>query len=291
MNCSALKVALNNGVEMPMIGFGTFTIKGQSIITKVLDAALACGYRFIDTAAVYRNEEEIAIALKELLPKYGLLRSDLFLTSKLAPADHGKDRVRQAVLDSLSRLNTPYLDLYLVHWPGAGRLPSQSPANRNIRIDTWRELEKLQNEGKLRSIGVSNYLESHLKELLSATTVKPAVNQVELHPHFPQKDLVKFCNQEGILVQAYSSLGGHSSHILLADPQVKQVAKVEGKSVSQVLLKWAVQQGIGVIPKSIHPERIKENFCLDFTLSSESMRALSSLKIDQKYAWDPRSVV
>ncbi|CAB3363790.1 Hypothetical predicted protein [Cloeon dipterum] len=190
MACSSLTIALNNGVQMPMIGFGTFTIQGQSLITKVLDAALASGYRSIDTACVYRNETEIGRALKDLLPKYKLQRSDVFITSKLAPSDHGKERVRQAVLDSLNRLNTPYLDLYLIHWPGASRIASQSPSNKNLRIETWLELEKLQKEGKLRSIGVSNFLESHLKELFAFCTIKPAVNQVELHPHFPQKELV-----------------------------------------------------------------------------------------------------
>ncbi|KAF4519374.1 hypothetical protein B566_EDAN008682 [Ephemera danica] len=242
------------------------------------------------TATVYRNEDDIGRALKELFPKYGLERKDIFLTSKLAPGDHGLGRVRQALRESLSKLGTSYLDLYLVHWPGVGRVPASSPGNQELRAQTWAELEQLQREGLVKSIGVSNYTERHLCQLLASCTIVPAVNQVELHPHYPQQSLIKFCNERGIHVQAYSSLGGHSAHVLLADSVVKDVATQTGKTVPQVLLRWALQQGIGVIPKSEKPDRIMSNFDLDFTLSPSAMEALSSLKKFQKYAWDPTDV-
>ncbi|XP_071449423.1 glyoxal reductase-like [Hetaerina americana] len=283
-------VSLNTGRVMPIIGFGTFQIVGKGLIYRVIDAALASGYRSFDTAAVYGNEEDIGQALKELLPKYGLTRDDIFLTSKLAPNDHGKNSAERAARKSLSHLGVTYLDMYLVHWPGVAGIPMESSHNLKLRTETWNALSELYEKGILRGIGVSNYTVKHLEELFAHCKIKPAVNQVEFHPHFQQKELLKFCTTHGIHLQAYSSLGGSYNHSLVDDPVVTSIARKLGKGSAQVLLRWAVQQGVGVIPKSVTPNRIAENIKLNFSLSEEDMTALGSIKKVEKYAWNPARV-
>ncbi|KAJ8674839.1 hypothetical protein QAD02_010625 [Eretmocerus hayati] len=285
-------VCLLSGYDMPLIGVGTYKIRGRELIHKVIDESLNVGFRSIDTAVVYRNEEDIGLALQELLPKYNLKREDIFLTSKLAPSDNGNaDKIRMSVENSLKALQTPYLDLYLIHWPGAGRLESSSPNNPKLRIETWSALIELKKEGLLRSIGVSNYTINHLEHLLkNCDGVKPDVNQVECHPHYRQDDLLKFCVQEGIHLQAYSSLGTSDTTDLLKDPVVNEVASQLSVSPARVLLKWALQRGIGIIPKAIQSEHIKDNIKLDFDLSDSQMDLLMNLP-QQKYAWNPDCVI
>ncbi|XP_069500967.1 glyoxal reductase-like [Ambystoma mexicanum] len=280
-------VTLNNGVQMPQVGLGTFRIIGYNTIYSTLDAALRCGYRSFDTAAVYGNEADIGQALKELLPRHGLTRQDIFLTSKLAPRDHGEDAER-AALHSLHALDCDYLDLYLIHWPGKQGWKSDDPRNPECRRQSWVALEKLNKAGSLRTIGVSNYTEGHLKELLGNCQVRPAVLQVEYHPELAQRDLLRFCQMAGVQLQAYTSLG---SGQLVDRKEVRAVAAKCGRQPSQVLLRWALQQGIGVIPKSTHPERIMENFCLfDFELSPQEIEELDTLNCDKRYCWDPSGV-
>ncbi|XP_063240170.1 glyoxal reductase-like [Bacillus rossius redtenbacheri] len=292
MSVSNSVLKLNNGISMPVIGLGTYKIYGTSVIFSVIEAGLKCGYRSIDTAAVYGNEGDIGEALKILLPKYGLRREDIFLTSKLGPADHDPSRVRAAVAASLDRLGTSYLDLYLVHWPGVARRPADSPDNPRVRAATWAELAALSAEGTLRSVGVSNYTARHLRQLLAAGTgVCPAVNQVEFHPRYRQRELAGFCREHGIALQAYCSLGGASSAgALLRDGTVVSVAARLRRSPAQVLLRWAVDHGVGIIPKSVNPERIAENIDLDFVIPEDLMEILDSISVVEKYSWDPEAV-
>lgn len=281
-------IKLNGDVHMPVIGLGTFRVRGYSTVYQVLDAAFQTGYRSIDTAAVYQNEADIGRSLKELLPKHGLNRKDIFVTSKLAPRDQGEE-AEAACLHSLKQLDCDYIDLYLIHWPGKQGLKSEDPGNKLYRQKSWEAMEKLKESGKFRVIGVSNYTVEHMKELLSHCQIKPSVLQIEYHPQLVQTELFDFCRGAGIHLQAYSSLGVGK---LVSEPQIIKVADKYGKTPSQILLKWAVQQGISVIPKSSNPERIKENFMIfDFSLSEEDINVISSLHSSTRYCWDPTHVV
>ncbi|KAJ3662327.1 hypothetical protein Zmor_006681 [Zophobas morio] len=290
MDCKAMKFQLPSGRLMPLIGFGTFQIHGRSLIREVLDYALAAGYRQIDTAAVYGNEEDIGHALKELLPKYNLRRGDIFITSKLSPSDQG-DQALQALQQSVENLNSGYLDLYLIHWPGAQGIPGNHPDNVKLRSASWEALMKGVELGLVRDIGVSNYTVRHLNELLSKNySVRPAVNQVEWHPHCHGADLKNFCKSQGILLQAYSSLGGSNNPRLIKDPAVVQIATKIKKSPAQVLLRWALQQNIGIIPKARSKEHIEANIDLNFVISDGDMNTLSNMTKKEKYAWDPERI-
>ncbi|XP_017763667.1 PREDICTED: aldose reductase-like [Eufriesea mexicana] len=284
-------VRLSSGYDMPLIGFGTYKIQGRNVIYEVIDESLKVGFRSIDTAAVYRNEGDIGYALKHLLPKYNLQRSDIFITTKLSPSENGDpEGIEQSVQRSLKALNTSYIDLYLIHWPGASRIPETSSYNQSLRVKTWYKLVDLKKKGFIRSIGVSNYTIKHLEELLhNCKDIPPTVNQVELHPHYRQEELIKYCNEKGIHVQAYSSLGTSSSMNLLRDPIVENIASQLNVSPARLLLKWALQQGIGIIPKAVNKDHIKDNIQLDFLIDDNSMNALSSLP-QQKYAWNPSNV-
>uniref|UniRef100_A0A069DSG9 Putative aldo-keto reductase n=1 Tax=Panstrongylus megistus TaxID=65343 RepID=A0A069DSG9_9HEMI len=286
------KVKLNCGINMPVIGFGTYTIRGPRIIHNAIDAALAAGYRSFDTASSYGNEEDIGVALKELLPKYNLKRTDIFVTSKLAPKDQGSDLVYDAVVRSLNHLGFSYLDLYLIHWPGVHGVDISSKENKKLRKESWKGLEDLYKAGKLKAIGVSNYTARHFQEVLAHATVRPAVNQVEYHIYYRHpEDLYKICSESGTLLQAYSSLGGNGIKDVLADATVKKIADELSVQPAQILLRWSLQTGFGVIPKSVNPERIKSNIDLDFLLSDEQLKALNSIQHRQKFSWNPDTIV
>ncbi|XP_031842242.1 glyoxal reductase [Nomia melanderi] len=284
-------IHLSSGYVMPLIGFGTYKIQGRDTIYQVVDESLKAGFRSIDTAVVYRNEGDIGYALKNLLSKYNLERGDIFITTKLSPSENGNPKgIEQSVKKSIEALNTTYLDLYLIHWPGATRIPENSTNNPNLRAKTWNKLVELQKQGLIRSIGVSNYTIGHLEELLKdCKGISPAVNQVECHPHYRQTELINYCNEKGIHVQAYSSLGTSSNSNLLKDPVVIKIASQLNVSPARLLLKWALQQGIGIIPKAVRKEHIRDNIQLNFTIDEEDMKALSSLT-QNKYAWDPSNV-
>lgn len=285
-------IKLISGTEMPIIGLGTYKVQGRDIIYKTLEAALAAGYRSIDTAAVYQNESDIGTCLHELLPKFGLKREDIFITSKLAPRDHGAGTCRNACLASLQNLKTDYLDLYLIHWPGSQGKQPEDPSNVQLRMESWQDMERLFQEGKLKAIGVSNYEQRHLQDLLAKCKIKPSVLQIEHHPHLVQKSLVSFCNQHNIHFQAYSSLGTTSNeNKLLQDPTVLLIAKSYQKTPAQILLRWAMQQNIGVIPKSNIPSHIRDNIDIfSFTLSDLDMDKLSNLDTQHHYCWNPGHV-
>ncbi|KAI8777502.1 aldose reductase A-like [Biomphalaria glabrata] len=284
-------VHLISGHQMPIIGFGTYKIQGYDLIYTVLEAALAAGYRSIDTASVYRNESDIGKALKILLPKYNLERKDIFITSKLGPSEQGKGNAKAALLGSIQRLDCEYLDLYLIHWPGTSQYQPKDEHNRQLRKESWLDMEEAFKQGKVKSLGISNYLTRHIEELLSYCTVKPSVLQTEYHPHLIQADVKKTCDKHNILLQAYSSLGTTSSKELISDPKVVEIAKQCQKSPAQVLLCWAVQQDIGVLPKSTNPSHIRDNFDIfSFSLTSKQMEELSHLNKEAHYCWDPSKV-
>ncbi|XP_045137471.1 glyoxal reductase-like isoform X2 [Portunus trituberculatus] len=284
-------VLLSNGVSMPLVGYGTYKICGKDLIFPLIKAALQAGYRSFDTAAIYRNECEIGEALKHFLPEVNLKREDIFITSKLDPSDQGSERCQQAVDNSLTALQVDYLDLFLIHWPGVSKLKSSDPTNRELRSQSWETLEKIYQAGKIRAIGVSNYTLPHLTHLIGQASVIPHVNQVEYHPHYLQEELKLYCESQGIHLQAYSSLGTTVKESpLLQDPVVASVATRCSVSPAQVLLRWATQQGIGVLPKSTNQDHIRQNIQLDFELSNEDMQSLSKLNVKQKYAWDPSVV-
>ncbi|WP_167629873.1 aldo/keto reductase [Listeria valentina] len=262
-------VELANGVKMPRLGFGVWKVDDKEVVDPV-KWALQAGYRAIDTAKAYGNEAGVGQAIKES----GLKREDLFLTSKLWNADQGYDATIEVFEASLKRLGTDYLDLYLIHWPVAGKFK-----------DTWRAFEQLYQDGKIRAIGVCNFQEHHLKELIADADIVPMVNQIELHPHLTQEPLRQFCRDHKIVVEAWSPLGNGQ---MLSDPELKKIADKYGKSVAQVIIKWDLQNGIVTIPKSVHKERIEENAdVFDFKLSDEDMLAISAMNKDERTGPDP----
>lgn len=278
---------LHGGDTIPLLGFGTYLIDGLSRVREVLDIALTVGYRQFDTAKMYGNEADIGKAFKVLLPKHKLTRKDIFITTKLLPSDHG-EKAYEALQESLHKLDCEYLDLYLIHWPGAyGAKSSEVP---KLRAESWKQMVKAHKEGLARNIGVSNYTVKHPKELLdNSHGVVPAVNQIEWHPYYHPYDVLEFCKKHGILVQAYMPLGA-GSRGLLSDPNVSRIAEKLGKTNAQVILKWSIQQGVAVIPKAASREHMEENFQLDFTIPDEDITTLSNLKKRAKYDWDPDSV-
>ncbi|XP_053890224.1 glyoxal reductase-like [Malaclemys terrapin pileata] len=281
-------VLLNSGTRMPLLGMGTFRLQGAELVSQCVEAALAHGYRSFDTAAVYGNEAAIGQALGALLPLHGLARSDVFLTTKLGPRDQGKAEAEAACLRSLEQLACGYLDLYLIHWPGTQGKPQGDKGNRERRWESWRALERMHHAGHLRAIGVSNYTLGHLQELLAHCRVPPAVLQVEFHPELPQRELWDFCQQHGIHLQAYASLGCGQ---LLGRAEVGRVAERQGRTPAQVLLRWALHQGVGVIPKSVSPTRLAENAQLwGWDLRPEDMAELGAMDCSRHYCWDPSGV-
>ncbi len=223
-------------------------------------AALDCGYRLIDTAKIYGNERDVGIAVRES----GVPRKEVVVTTKLWNSDQGYESAIHACQQSLRELNLDYVDLYLIHWPASSR-----------RGESWRALVELRKEGLCRSIGVSNYMIPHLRELLAESEVVPAVNQVEFHPFLFQKDLLEFCRARGILIEAYSPLTRGQR---LNDPRFVAIASRYGRSPAQILLRWALEHGVVPIPKSSRPERIRENAAVfDFSLAPADMKALDAL--------------
>lgn len=274
-------VQLNCGMQMPLLGLGTYKLHGEELHVSV-DAALSAGYRAFDTAAVYGNEAELGRALLDLLPQHGLQRSDVFIISKLDPADNGP-RALDGCLRSLDAVGCGggYVDLFLLHWPGTKGLEPSDPQNATNRKQSWTVLEDLYTGGKFRAIGVSNYTASHLGELLQDCRVPPAVLQMELHPMLCQRELLRMCMDNGVHFQAYSSLGKGA---LLQEPEVVSVAEACGRTPAQVLLRWALQQGVGVLPRSRDDTRVRENACVfDFELSPQHMQRLSRLDCGRRF--------
>lgn len=264
-------VRLNNGVEIPQLGFGCFQVPAEHA-ERVVTTALDVGYRHLDTAAVYGNEAEVGRAVRGS----GLPREDIFVTTKLWNSDQGLESAAQAFDDSLQRLGLEYVDLYLIHWPAPGQ---------DLYLDSWRTLEKIYADGRARAIGVSNFQPNHLRRLVAETTVLPTVNQIEVHPTFTQDELRRLHDDMGIATEAWSPLG---QALDLESPAVAAVADEVGRSAAQVILRWHLQLGNIVFPKSVTPERIRENFdVLDFGLSVSQLAMISGLDADNRIGPDP----
>ncbi|WP_338674019.1 aldo/keto reductase [Streptomyces sp. SCSIO 30461] len=265
-------LTLNNGVRMPQLGFGVWQIPDDEA-TKSVATALDAGYRSIDTAAVYENEKGTGRALADS----GIPREELFITTKLWNSDQGYDATLRAFDASLERLGLDYIDLYLIHWP--------VPA-RDEYVDTYKAFETLLAEGRTKAIGVSNFLPGHLERLLDETSVVPAVNQIELHPQLQQEESRALHSRHGIATEAWSPLG--QGRGLLEVPTVVAIARKHGRSPAQAVLRWHLQTGNVVIPKSVTPSRIRENIdVFDFELDADDLAAFAALGEDRRLGPDP----
>lgn len=265
------QLTLNNGVTMPQLGLGVYQTPPEQTTTAV-QAALAAGYRHIDTAAAYLNEREVG----EALAQSDIDRSDIILETKIWITDYGYDATLHAFDKSAGKLGVDHIDILILH--------QALPDEFELTIEAYRALEHLLAQGQVRAIGVSNFMRDHLTRLLEATSVVPALNQIEVHPYFTQSDVLAANAEHGILTQAWSPIGGitfyrdgaHTS--TLTDPTITQIAGAHDKSPAQVMLRWHLQQGRQVIPKSVNPERIKENFeVFDFELTADELAAIDGL--------------
>jgi len=265
------RVRLNNGVEMPYLGLGTYGPERGLPLRDSVRLALACGYRLIDTAASYRNERQVGLALAES----EIARSEIFVTTKVWNDDQGYTETHHACQKSLAELNLGYVDLYLVHWP----------TDKRRTLETWRAMITLCDEGKCRAIGVANFTVGQLEQLVEETSVVPAVNQVEFHPFCFPRQLRDYCREHGIQLEAYSPLANANR---LDHPTLKTLAARYGKSPAQIMLRWALQHDVVVVPKSRQEHRIQENAVVfDFDLAEEAMAALDGLDEGLRTSWYP----
>lgn len=265
-------VTLHNGVEMPYLGLGVYKVEEGHQMEETVKTALDLGYRSLDTAAFYQNEEGVGKAIHSS----GIDRKDLFITTKVWNDDQGYEETLRAFDESMNKLKLDYLDLYLVHWPVKGKY-----------LETWRALEKLHIDGKVRAIGVSNFTIHHLEDLLKNSRIKPTVNQVELHPRLTQETLRSFCKEYEIAVEAWSPIGRGR---LLNEQILTEIGKRHRKSAAQVILRWHLQNDVIIIPKSVTPARITENMELfDFELSQEEMELINTLNKDERFGPDPEN--
>lgn len=269
-------LTLNDGNEIPPIGFGTWKIVPNGRAKKAVAQAIEEGYRLIDTARIYVNERGVGKAIHES----GIPREELFVTTKLWNGDHGYDKAHQALQKSLKRLQLSQVDLYLIHWPVTKQ-----------RLESWDALVDMRQQGLTRSIGVSNFTERHLKELFAHSDVRPAINQIEFHPllYEEQKGTLELCKQEGIIVEAYSPL---ASGGMFQDSKVLgEIAKRHSKTNAQVVLRWSVQHGTIPIPRSQSREHVQENLDIfDFELTQDEMEAINGLSNGTRTCWDPNSM-
>jgi 2,5-diketo-D-gluconate reductase A len=264
-------VPLNNGTEIPQLGFGVFQVEPERT-QEVVESALGIGYRHLDTAAVYGNEEGVGKAIAAS----GIPREDLYVTTKLWNANHKRDKALAAFDASMDRLGLDYVDLYLIHWP----VPMYGEY-----VEAWKTLEEILATGRTKTIGVSNFLPEHLQALFDASDVVPAVNQIELHPELQQRDVVDFCRQHGIAIEAWSPLA--SGQIVDRD-DVAQIAEKYGKTPAQVTLRWHLDEGRIVFPKSNNPDRQRENFeILDFSLTPDELAVFDALDAGRRVGADP----
>jgi len=261
---------LHNGVKMPWFGLGVYKVQEGEEALQSVKAAIKAGYRSIDTAALYQNEESVGRAIKES----GVPREELFITTKVWNTDQRNDSVLEAFETSLQKLGLDYVDLYLVHWPVKEKYKQ-----------TWKILEKIYKEGRARAIGVSNFTIHHLEDLIADAEIKPMVNQVELHPLFAQPDLRDYCKKQEIQIEAWAPLGQGR---LLDHPVLKEIADAHNKTIAQVILRWDLQNEIVTIPKSVKESRIIENANIfDFELTERDMEKINSLNENKRFGPDP----
>ena len=260
---------LNNGLSIPCVGYGTFQTPNDETCAAVLEA-IKVGYRHIDTAAFYGNEEGVGEAVR----KSGVPREQLFITSKVWNSDRGYEKTKAAFAKTMKNLQMEYLDLLLIHWP-ANRKQFGDTA-KGINAETWRAMEELYQEGKIKAIGLSNFLPHHIDELMETAQIKPMVNQIEFHPGWAQTDIVEYCLKNDIVVEAWSPLGRKDA---LENETLKSIAAKYGKSVAQLCIRWVLQHGVLPLPKSVTPSRILENTkVFDFTIDAADMQAIDALK-------------
>ena len=265
------KAKLNNGVEIPLLGLGVWQVPPGETTENAVLWALEAGYRHVDTAAIYKNEESLRNSIK----KSGIQRKEIFVTTKLWNDDHS-DPVK-ALDTSLKKLGMDYVDLYLIHWPV-----------EKVRIKTWKTLEELYKKGKCRTIGVSNFTIKHLEELLKNTEIVPTINQVEFNPYLYQKELLEYCRKKEIQLEAYSPLAQGKR---LEDPKLIEMADKYMKSPAQIMIRWALQHDLVVIPRSKNKERIIENSrVFDFSISEDDMERLDAFNKNYRFCWDPTNV-
>lgn len=265
-----------NGNQMPMLGLGTFRVENDDTCKEAVKHAIESGYRSIDTAKVYGNEEQVGQGIKEGLESTGLNREDIFVTSKLFFEDFGRENVAQAYETSIQKLGLDYLDLYLVHWPGT---------NEAIMIDTWKGMEDLYKDNRVKNIGVSNFNPDHFEALLAQVSIKPVINQVEFHPYFTQEKLRKYLEAQNIYMESWSPFMNAQ---ILNDETLNEIGKEVNKSAAQVIIKWNMQHNVVVIPKSVTSSRIEENIdVFDFELSADQMKRIDDLNKDQRIGPDP----
>ncbi len=265
---------LHNGVKMPWFGLGVFKVEEGPELVNAVKTAIQYGYRSIDTAAIYQNEEGVGEGIREGLKGAGISREDLFVTSKVWNSDLGYESAIAAFETSLEKLGLDYLDLYLIHWPVEGKYK-----------DAWRALETLYKEGKIKAIGVSNFQIHHLEDLMKNAEIKPMVNQVECHPRLTQKELKDYCKGNGIQLEAWSPL---MQGEILDNQDLQEIATKHNKTVAQVILRWDLQNQIVTIPKSTKEHRIKENADIfDFTLTDDEMERIDGLNQNHRVGPDP----
>jgi 2,5-diketo-D-gluconate reductase A len=270
-------VTLNDGTTMPQIGLGVWQANDGEETRRAVLGAINAGYRLIDTAMVYQNERSVGQGIKDS----DIERDELFITTKLWNSDQGSATVRPALEASLERLGLEYVDLYLIHWP--------TPA-RDLYVETWKEMEKLKADGLARSIGVSNFRIDDLERLRLETATVPAVNQIELHPNFQQHELREYCNENGIKIESWSPIGGSKGSLLTSDV-LSQIGSAHAKSPAQVVIRWHLQHGLIVIPKSVHIERIQENYdVFDCELTADEMAAIDAMHNGVRSGPDPATM-
>ncbi len=274
---------LNTGSKIPVIGFGTWQSADGEEAYQAVMAALRCGYRHIDTAAAYGNEESVGKAIADYLKESNTDRKDLFITTKLWNNDHGYQSTKDAIQTSLKKLGLDYLDLYLIHWPNPIKFRD---CWAQMNAESWKAMEEAYNDGKIKAIGISNFCQRHIDQLLKTAVVKPAVNQIKLCPGQTQEELVKYSKSLGMVVEAYSPLGTGG---IFSNDFMKELAQKYGKSIAQICVRWSLQQGYLPLPKSVTPSRIEENKnVFDFELSSDDCIKIGELTgLDIKPARNP----
>ena len=269
-------IDFHNGNTMPQLGLGVFRVENDDTAKDAVKHAIINGYRSIDAALVYGNEEMVGRGIQEGMAAAGIQREDLFITSKLWFDSFGKGNVEQGYQTSIDNLGLDYLDLYLIHWPGT---------DESVMIETWKGMEALYESGKVKNIGVSNFNIEHLEVLKSQTSIKPVINQVEFHPYFTQQELRTYLDTESIYMESWSPLMNAD---ILTDETINAIAEEIGKSPAQVVIRWNIEHGVVTIPKSITPHRIEENINIfDFSLTANQMERIDALNENKRIGPNP----